>query len=255
MKVTVLSMCLIIAPAIAQEVAPVTDADRAAAFSDLGDMSMRTHMDDDPLNVMFLADRLETRHTQQGSLLAWDASVWVGRDNNKFLLRTEGEMVKGRTEEGNVEALWAHLIARWWEVVAGIRNDFRPGPARNWLALGVTGLAPYRFQVEATAYVGDAGRTAMQLQTEYELLLTNRLILQPRLELNACGKDDPSRGIGSGVSDLELGLRLRYEIRREIAPYVGVAWVNKFGETADLARAQGAASHEVQAVAGPRVWY
>ncbi|MEO8313795.1 MAG: copper resistance protein B [Pseudomonadota bacterium] len=268
MKLAVLLLVCIAAPAFAQEsnlkrdtsstdrgYPPVTDADRAAAFPDLGNMTMREHADDNPLNVMVLADRLEIRDARQASPLVWDASIWVGRDYNKLLLRTEGEIVKARVEAGNVEALWVRPFARWWDLAVGARHEFQPRQSRSWLALGVTGLAPYRFQVEATAYVGETGRTALQLQTKYDLLLTNRLILQPRVELNAYGRSDRSRGIGSGVSDLELGLRLRYEIRREIAPYFGVAWANKFGSTADLARVQGVASHEVQVLAGLRVWY
>jgi copper resistance protein B len=128
-----------------------------------------------------------------------------------------------------------------------VREDFRPGDARSWLAVGVMGLTPYRFNVQATAYIGDAGRTALRVEAEYDMLLTNRLILQPRLELDAYGKDDPSRGVGSGISSVEVGLRLRYEIRREFAPYAGVAWVNRYGYTNDV--------HELQALAGLRIWF
>jgi copper resistance protein B len=243
--------------AVSSDTAPpaVAPADRAAAFPDLSGVSMREHMNDDPTNVMFLVDRLERRDATGSSPSIWDANLWIGRDFNKLLLRTEGEVLKGRVEDANLEALWARPVSRWWELVVGARQDFRPEPARSWLALGVVGLAPYRVQVEATAYVGEGARTALALQLEYELLLTNRLILQPRLEINAYGKEDRSRGIGAGVSDLELGLRLRYEIRREFAPYVGVAWANKFGATADFARAGGTDPYELQVLAGLRVWY
>jgi copper resistance protein B len=241
---------------VSSEASPaVTDAERAAAFPDLSRTTMRQHMDDDPLNFMVLVDRLEVRSAQLGSPLVWDANLWIGRDFNKLLLRTEGEYREGHTEEGNIEAFWARPVSRWWDLVVGAREDFRPKQTRSWAALGVVGLAPYRFHVEATAYIGESARTALALQAEYELLLTNRLILQPRLELNLYGKEDRSRGIGSGLSDLEVGLRLRYELRREIAPYLGVAWVNRFGQTAELTRAAGMQPHELQALAGLRAWY
>ena len=157
--------------------------------------------------------------------------------------------------DADLEALWARPLARWWDVVAGVRHEFEPQDARSWLALGVTGIMPYQFHLQVTAYVGEQGRTALQLESEYQLLLTNRLILQPRLELNAYGKDDPLRGTGSGLSDLELGLRLRYEIRREFAPYVGVAWVHRLGRTAALTRAGGADASDLQVLVGLRAWY
>ncbi len=102
-----------------------------------------------------------------------------------------GETANGTTDEATVEAFWARPVSRWWNLALGVREDFRPGDSRSWLAVGVMGLAPYRFNVQATAYLGDAGRTALRVETEYDMLLTNRLILQPRLELDAYGKDDP----------------------------------------------------------------
>jgi copper resistance protein B len=212
-------------------------------------------MDDDPLNTMFMIDRLEVGNAHGTSPLAWGARAWVGRDFNKLLLRSEGRMDGGKVEDAELEVLWVRPASRWWNLVAGARHEFEPGQSRSWLAAGVEGLAPYRLHVQATGYVGEQGRTALRLETEYELLLTNRLILQPRAELNAYGKGDPGRGIGSGVSDLEVGLRLRFEIRREVAPYVGVTWINKFGGTAGIARANGQDPHEVQVLVGLRVWY
>jgi copper resistance protein B len=151
--------------------------------------------------------------------------------------------------------LWDRIFSRWWSWQAGVRHDFGNGPSRNWLALGVQGLAPYWFDIEATAYVGDAGRTAARLQAEYELLFTQRLILQPEFELNAYGKDDPERQIGAGLSDLQLALRLRCEIRREFAPYVGIVWQRSLGKTADLVRAAGEDPSVLQMVAGVRFWF
>ena len=119
----------------------------------------------------------------------------------------------------------------WWGVVVGVRQDVRPGSAQTWIAFGVQGLAPYWFEVEATGYVSDGGQTAVRLEAEYELLLTNRLVVQPLIEVNVYGKSNVARGIGAGLSDTDIGLRLRYEFRREVAPYIGVTWRNAFGET------------------------
>jgi copper resistance protein B len=209
---------------------------------------MRGHMDDDALVAMLMIDRMEVRDTAAGSQFSWKADAWFGRDLDRLLLRTEGEAVGGHAEKAELEALWLRPNTRWWDLVAGVRHDFRPRDSRTWLAFGIVGLVTYRVHVQATGYVGEDWRTAFRLEGTYDLLLTNRLILQSGVELNAYGKDDSSRGISSGVSDLELGLRLRYEIRREVAPYVGVAWVNTFGGTAGDA-------HELQALAGLRVWY
>lgn len=136
-----------------------------------------------------------------------------------------------------------------------MREDFGEGPNRTWAAFGVQGLAPYRFDTEATLYVGRGGRTAARFQLEYEERITQRLLLQPKFEVNLYGEDDPQSGIGSGLSDTELGLRLRYEIRREFVPYIGVVWRQRFGRTADLYRAQGEHVSDLQFVAGLHLWF
>ena len=151
--------------------------------------------------------------------------------------------------------MYGRAFSRWWEVVAGIRQDFRPADPQTWAAVGIQGLAPYWFEVEATAYVGESGKTAVRLETEYELLVTNRLILQPLIEVNLFGKSDPARGIGAGLSTTEIGLRARYEFRRELAPYVGVTWNRKYGRTADYATAAGDAVSGARLVLGARLWF
>ena len=236
-------------------IAPVTDADRALAFPDLGGASMKSHMDDEETYYLVLLDRLELQGARGETPVVWDATAWIGTDRNRLYLRSEGEAVDGTAESASIEAFWARPVARWWNLAVGLRQDVKPESSRSWLAVGAVGLAPYRINVEATAYLGAAGRTALRLNTEYDLLLTNRLILQPRLELNVYGRDDAGRGIGSGISSAEAGLRLRYEIRRELAPYAGVIWTRSFGTTADLARAAGRDDREVQAVAGLRIWF
>jgi len=205
---------------------------------------------EDPFNRSFLFDELELHDSDE---LAWDATVWAGYAFNKLAARTEGEKIGGTTERAELELLWAHSVARWWDVVAGVRGDFEPGATQSWAAFGVQGLAPYRFELEATAYVGDGGRSAARFEGEYELLITQRLILQPQLELNWYGQSDAARGVGSGLSSAEAALRLRYEFRRELAPYVGLVRERKYGATADYARAEGDDADDTRLVAGIRL--
>jgi len=212
-------------------------------------------MDDTKRFLRTVVDELDWRDGDGDNAIAWDAYARYGGDYNKVWLKTEGERSDGAIEHASVELLWDRVFSRWWSVQSGARHDFGEGPSRNWLGVGVQGLAPYFFEVEATAYVGDGGRTAARLRVEYELLFTQRLILQPAIELNAYGKDDPANRIGSGVSDLEASLRLRYEFRREFAPYIGAAWVRHLGRTAGLMRAAGDESSDLQLLAGIRFWF
>jgi copper resistance protein B len=226
----------------------------------MGDMPYREmatvmQMDDSARTAKVLFDQLEWRHTAEGNAAVWDAEGWYGGDYDKVRLRSEGERVAGRTQNARADLLWDHTFARWWSVQAGGRQDFGAGPARTWAAIGVQGLAPYWFDTEATFYVGEQGRTAMRLKSEYDLLVTQRLILQPEGEANLYGKSDPARRLGSGLSDLEIGLRLRYEVRREFAPYIGVVWSRQFGGTADRVRESGGDPNDVQFVAGVRAWF
>jgi copper resistance protein B len=212
-------------------------------------------MDDEARIGKVLLDQLDWRDADRATAFAWDVQSYYGTDYNKLWLKTEGERASGTTDDARVEVLWDRIATRWWSTQAGVRHDFGAGPSRDWLAVGVQGLAPYFFEIEATAYIGDAGRTAARFKAEYELLFTQRLILTPELELNLYGKDDPARRIMSGLADAELSLRLRYEIRREIAPYIGVAWVHRLGRTADLARAAGEEPRDLEALAGIRIWF
>ncbi|MEO6076583.1 MAG: copper resistance protein B, partial [Dokdonella sp.] len=202
-----------------------------------------------------MVDQLEVFSGDGSSGQAIDMQAWYGGDLNKLWFKAESERSDGRQGATRIEALWNHAYAAYWGAQVGLRHDVGEGPSRDWVAFGVQGLAPYWFEVEATAYVGEAGRTALRLEAEYELLLTQRLILQPDVELNVYGKDDPARGIGSGLSDLDVGLRLRYEFTRKFAPYVGVVWSRKFGGTADFARAEGGGAEDTQVVAGLRIWF
>jgi copper resistance protein B len=234
-----------------EPIPPLTDADRRAAFPP-GLEGHATH--EGGISTFVLFDQLEWQGGERGGI-SIDNKTWIGGDINRLWLRAEGESSDGRPENSQVHALYGRSIARWWDLVIGLRQDFRPGPSQAWFAIGIQGLAPQWFEVEATAYVGRAGRTHARFEVEYELLLTNRLILQPLLELEVYGKNDPQRGIGAGLSSIDGGLRLRYEFRRELAPYVGVVWHRAFFGSADYARADGAEVATTRAVVGLRTWF
>lgn len=221
-------------------------------YTDMPGMAMSDHA----RIGMLLIDQLEYAHEHHGNSAAFlDGQFWYGEDFNKLWLKVEGESASGKLEDMRAEALWDHAISTYWGTQLGVRHDFGEGPGRTWAAFGVQGLAPYWFETEATAYVGQNGRTAARVQFEYEELITQRLVLQPKFEVNLYGKEDPQRGIGSGLSDAELGIRLRYEIRREFAPYIGVVWRQRYGRTADFARAQNQPTGELQFVAGLHFWF
>ena len=237
-------------------VAAAQDA-RSPDYSDgvgYGAMKGMDMAEDVPLG-MLLIDQLETFHGKDGNGQSWEAQGWYGNDTNKLWIRTEGDRSRGNLKDGDVEAFWNRSVATYWSTQFGLRHELGEGPSRNWAAFGIQGLAPYWFELEATAYAGPAGRTAARLRAEYELLFTQRLILQPEFEVNAYGKSDPGRRIGSGLSDAQLGLRLRYEIRRQFAPYVGVVLTRRLGATADFARDDQQASFDRQWVAGVRLWF
>jgi copper resistance protein B len=199
---------------------------------------------------------LERLEWQSGDdAFGWDANAYYGGDIDKLWAEAEGEHESGETRESRLELAWDRIISRWWNLRTGVRHDDGPGPARDWLGVGVAGLAPGFVEVETTVYYGEGGRTALRLATQRDLLLTQRLVLQPGLELAAYGSDDAQKLLGAGLSDLKLGLRIRYEWRREIAPYLGVRWVGHFGDTADLRRSAGEDSSDWQWLAGVRAWF
>jgi copper resistance protein B len=229
----------------------IRDADRAAAFPDLPPHAMHQGGS----NFLFLADQLEWQDADEGSTLAWDISGWYGGDIDRLAFRSEGERTNGHTEEAELQLLWSHAIGPWWETVTGVRQDFKPGSPQTWAAFGVQGMPLFGLETEATAFLGEGGQSALRLEAEYDILLTQRWVLQPTAELNLYGRNDEVRGVGSGLSDANLGLRLRYEISRQFAPYVGVTWNRAYGNTADLLRDEDEDLSDTRLVAGVRFWF
>jgi copper resistance protein B len=225
----------------------------------MGDMSNERmielmQMEDNASVGMLLIDQVEWRKVDNEDVQAWEIQAWYGTDYNKLWLKTEGERVDNDSS-GRVELLWDRIVSPWWSLQIGARHDFVEGSPRTWAAFGVQGLAPYFFEVEATMYVGEEGRTAARFSTEYDILITQRLVLQPDIEFALYSESDAANAIGSGLATVDLGLRLRYELRRELAPYVGLQWERKFGETADFARAANLEVSNVTLVAGLRAWF
>jgi copper resistance protein B len=203
-----------------------------------------------------LIDRLEYRERSGRDGYAWDAQGWYGGDRDKLWLKSEGEGAFGtRLERGEVQALWSRAIDPWFDLQLGLRHDFGHGPDRSHLALGVQGLAPFWFEVDAAAFVSDKGDVSARVEAEYDLRITQKLILQPSAEVEFSLADVPELGIGSGLSSAEAGLRLRYEIRPEFAPYIGVEYQRGFGDTARFRRLAGEKAGGWRLLAGLRLWF
>lgn len=184
----------------------------------------------------------------------YQGQVWFGTSYQQLVVRAQGEFADGHLDESDTELLWSRAYHGFWNTIAGVRHQTSDGPSRSWLAVGLQGISPYWFEVDLTAYLGQSGRTAFTAEASYDLLITQRLILQPRAEMNFYSKTDPAVGIGKGLSDTELGLRLEYQINRHIVPYVGIEQVRLFGDTADMNR-HNTKTSQTNWVAGLRFWF
>ena len=236
----------------ATPIPPLTAEDRAAAFPQ--DLHGHT-VHDRAINHYVLFDQLEWQASGDTKGGIWDVKSWVGGDVNRVWIHSECASEGSSLEEAEVHVTYGRSVSRWWDVVAGVRQDFRPGPAQTWATVGIQGLAPQLFDVQATLYIGESAATLARFEAEYDLLMTNRLVLQPLFEINVYGKAIPEREIGAGISSTEAGLRLRYELRREFAPYVGLVWHRQFGGTADFSEAAGRDIGGWRFAAGLRTWF
>lgn len=209
---------------------------------------IRTHL------VLF--DQLEANFDDGEEGYSWDAQGWYGGDIHRFWWKSEGEGgFGGKLEDAEVQALYSRAFTPYFDVQAGIRQTYAPEGERTDLVVGVQGLAPYWFEVGAAAFLSSKGEFRARAEAEYDLRITQRLILQPRAEINLSAEDIPELSIGAGVSSVEFGARLRYEIRREFAPYVGVEWVSGIGETRDFREARGEDTESTRLLVGLRAWF
>ncbi|HVH11765.1 MAG TPA: copper resistance protein B [Longimicrobium sp.] len=231
---------------------------RPAAAQGIG-MRELQHSMDWGRGSLVLIDQFEYAPRGDGRALSLDASGWVGGAYERIWFRAEGEQpLAGRGGEGEASVFYGRLIAPYWDELAGVRVDGEwggDGGARASLAVGLVGLAPLRFELAPTVFLSQDGDLSARLEAEYQVLVTQRLMAEPEMEVNAALQEVPELGIGSGVNDVEVGLRLRYEIRRELAPYVGYRWSRRVGGSADFARAEGEPVRDDAFVAGLRVWF
>lgn len=204
---------------------------------------------------MILADRLEWQSNNGDDVFVWDGSAWYGGDYNRLWIETEGEtLAGGGTEDAEIEFLYGRAITPYFGLQAGVRQDIEPD-SLTYAEIGLQGLAPYWFELDLEGYLSQDGDFTASLEAEYDLLLTQRLILQPRIETGFAFQDVAGRDLGAGFTSFETGLRLRYELKREVAPYIGVSWSRSLGETSAIARSFGEKDNAVSAVIGVRLWY
>ena len=246
-------------PAVPQGATPPVPTDHAAeAFYDSAVMARaRAAMLKESGGIAFsqlMVDRLEYHAQKGGDGYRWKGEGWIGGDINRLMIKSEGE-IGGKLESAELQALYGRAIDPWWNIVGGIRQDFRPQPQRTYATIGIEGLAPYWFEVEGQIFLSDSGDAHLRLEADYDQRITQRLILQPAVEVNFAAQNVPELGIGSGLSDVELGLRLRYEIAHEFAPYLGINWERKLGDTARYARAADELVSATSLVAGVRFWF
>lgn len=204
--------------------------------------------------VMFNLAEYQVRDGKDG--YRWDGEGWFGGDIDRAVVKTEGSgAFPDGVEAAEAQALYSHAIGPYFDLQAGIRHDFAPSPTRTYATIGVEGLAPYMFDTEAAVFLSTKGEVLGRLEGWYDQRLTQRLVLQPRIELNLSAQDIPATRVGAGLSDAELGLRIRYEFARKFAPYVGVSYGAKTGRTASYARADGKDVTTTSLVAGVRFWF
>lgn len=246
---------------VGNEPAPAPPADHAAdQFFDPAAMAQaraelrREHGGSIVSKVMLNLGEYQLRNGADG--YRWDGEAWIGGDINRLVLKSEGEAgVHSDVGAGELQALYSRAVSPYFDVQVGVRQDFEPQPRRTYGVVGIEGVAPYWFEVNGALFLSDRGEVLGRLEGTYDLRLTQRLILQPRVETNLAAQNIREIGIGAGVSDVELGLRLRYEITREFAPYVGVSFERKFGAGADFARANNEDPSQTSLVFGVRAWF
>ena len=238
-RLLALTIGMMALPAAAQEAAPA---------------HAMPHMLDDAIFVHGVLNQLEGRFGDPSSF-RWSGEGWIGTDENRLLLRSEGRISQGQVDDGIQELLYSRAVSTYFNAQVGARYDLDSLPGRGWGAVGIEGLAPQFFRVAATGYVSGDGHLAAKLEGSVDILITQRLILQPQIELNFYTKDDPARHVGAGLSELDAGLRLRYEISREFAPYVGVTYLGQYGATATYVSEAGGATQQVRFTAGVRLWF
>lgn len=209
--------------------------------------------DEEPRITHLLIERLEYHEHSETTI--WDMQGWSGGDYQKIWWKSEGSRAQGSTGDAELQLLYSRALTPFFDWQAGVRHDFLPDPSRSFLVVGLQGLAPYWFEIDAAAFLSEDGDLSARVEVEYDLLLTQRLVLQPRIELEVAASELAGQLVGRGLVSTDLGLRLRYEISRKFAPYAGINWEKHWGDTADLRRAAGDDSETFTLLAGLRFWF
>lgn len=234
---------------------PDPGADKTKTLPNLSDRSgwPRPVADNEKYSYLLL-DQLEYRNPKT---VGWDILGWYGGDYKRYWFKSEGSQTISTRRAGGIEAqaLYGKSVSPFFDLQYGLRLDTRPSGERVFGVLALQGLAPYRFDIEPALFVDQRGNVSARFTATYETFLTQRLVLQPRFETNLALQEVRRFGVGSGLNDTELGLRLRYEVRREFAPYIGVSFGQSFGGTASIARSRGEPVRETRFVTGIRLWY
>ena len=233
-------------PAAPDQPRPMTGMEAGGAVQPVMDQEILAHL---------IFSQLEGRFGGSNPEFRWEGQGWIGGDYDKLWIKSEGTLQGGVLDDGQHQFLYSRAISTYFDLQGGLRSDIDSLPTRNWAAFGIQGLAPYFFDLEVTGFVSSQGHLAAKFEASYDLLLTQRLILQPQIELNVYSKADPARMVGAGFADIDTGLRLRYEFSRKFAPYLGVVYEGKFGQTANFARRAGESTGGVRFVAGVRLWF
>lgn len=237
---------------------PVVHDNPAARYWDPAAMAAATEAEmhpPAPVYTKLIVDAAELRFREGQDGYRWEGEFWAG-NLDRFVIKTRGEGTRGQgLESGEVQALYAKALDPWWNLQVGVRQDIGPNPRRTWATVGLDGRARYQFDVQAALFLSDKGQLAARLEGSYDLRITQRLVFQPRAELELAAQDMPTERIGAGLSTAELDLRLRYDVRREFSPYIGVNWTWAAGKTADYARADGRSTAERSVIAGIRFWF
>jgi len=230
-------LAMIVTTCEASVIAAQSSSSTTATYMEYGEPPVM----DNTIFYHLLFDQLEGRTNGPENEFRWDSEGWVGTDTNKLWFKSESFVEHGRMSDSDQEALYDRPIPhlRYFDFQAGVLYDLDSDPGRTWGAIGIEGLAPYFFEFAPTFYFSNRGFFAGRIEGSYDIRITNRLIAQPQFELNLYSKSNPSRGIGSGVSELDTGLRIRYEFSRKFAPYIGFAYTGNYGQTATFIREEG----------------
>lgn len=248
-----------LAPGNAPAPAPPSDwyADRIYAPSEMATSREEMMKESGGTSVSFISfDLAEYVVHKNKDSYRWEGEAWFGGDINRFVVKYEGEgEFGGSVDDAEFQALYSRAVSPYWNLQAGVRYDVKPDPSRAYAVVGIEGLAPYWFEVTAAAYLSNKGELRARVEGYYDQRITQRLILQPRIEANLSAQTIRELGVGYGLSNVELGARLRYEIKKEIAPYIGFEWVRQFGESARFIRANGGQVSDPHFVMGLRLWF